>query len=132
MRTLCTRLFGSKLSRACAHEFSVYRGLHSFVTRGSHENVVLQLLDSLSCVSRPSVAEGRWKLTLAPRVRHKLDTCPWGAISPFRRVVPERVPDEACCSLQLRFWGASYFNYAGTFPNANLEPEVISKATSIM
>ena len=55
---LCTQLFGSKLSRACANEITVQRGPHSFVTRGSHENVVLKLFGS------PSL---NWRVPSTPR-----------------------------------------------------------------
>ena len=51
-------------------------------------------------------AQGRWKVTSATRVRYKLDPePPWETISPFRRLVPERVPDRAFCVMELLLLG---------------------------
>ena len=53
-----------------------------------------------------SGAQGRWKVTSATRVRYKLDPeLPRETISPFRRLVPERVPDRAFWVMELVLWG---------------------------
>ena len=53
-----------------------------------------------------SGAQGRWKVTSTTRVRYKLDPeLPWETISPFRRLVPERVPDRAFCLMELAVLG---------------------------
>ena len=71
-----------------------------------------------------SGAQGRWKVTSATRVRYKLDPePPWETISPFRRLVPERVPDLAFCLMELALLGIAAKSGAAS-PSANLEPQV--------
>ena len=79
-----------------------------------HAEMVLatQVLAKLFLVAKrapqahSSGAQGRWKVTSATRVRYKLDPePPWETISPFRRLVPERVPDRAFCLMELVLLG---------------------------